>query len=58
MATKRVVDLVPGDRLAVAATRTVGSFLRDEASVTVTFTDGTVEVWDLAGDPAVETVDD
>lgn len=51
---KPVMELVPGDQ--VVTQRTIAQVVRTSDQVTVTFDDGTTQLFDLAGDPAVEVV--
>lgn len=53
--TKRTVpaaELRPGDQVTVV--RTVTQVVHTAERVEVTFNDGAVQIFDLAGDPAVE----
>lgn len=49
-----VADLAPGDD--VLARRQIITIVRSEVQAVVTFDDGTVAVYDLSTDPALEVV--
>jgi hypothetical protein len=51
---KPAVELRPGDQITTV--RTVTQVLHTAKRIEVTYDDGTVQSFDLAGDPAIEVV--